>query len=252
LDSPAPNILFCLPAFKGAVAAQTTATLFDVVNLLRDIDASCSIMIREGSDIVVTRNLFASDFIANRDWTHLFFIDDDMVFEPELIINMLRADKPIMGAVAPKRQIDFDRFYACVAKGDSLERAKAESVEFVVRHKSGERLVVEEGLCKVEAVGMATTLIKREVFDTMLSKIALRSRMANDGANGARKVYGFFDQIHIEADGQYLSEDLSFCYRWTHQCNGETWMVADQEIGHVGAFTFAANYMEILKQGRTA
>ena len=44
-----------------------------------------------------------------------------------------------------------------------------------------------------------------------------------------------------------LPEDFSFCERWRGLCNGEVWAVADEDVDHIGEFTYRGNYVEFLK-----
>jgi hypothetical protein len=244
-----PRVFFCMPAFKGSNSSSTTVTLFVMVNLLRDIDIQSTFVTIDGSEIVMARNTLATRFMEDPNWTHLFFIDDDMIFAPELIIDMLRTDKPLIGAVAPKRRLWLDKFHAAAVAGASLEQATAEASEFVIRHRQADQFAVVEGVAQVAAVGMATTLIRRDVFETMLAKGAAEERVLHHADGRKERLIGFFDLMHDQA-GQYLSEDFSFCHRWTQHCDGEVSIIVDRRIGHIGPFTFEANYMEILKQGR--
>jgi hypothetical protein len=61
-----------------------------------------------------------------------------------------------------------------------------------------------------------------------------------DPALDLKDVYGFFDLVNPGGGRPLLSEDLSFCHRWTTACRGRIWCKIDHEIGHVGPFLFSA------------
>ena len=54
--------------------------------------------------------------------------------------------------------------------------------------------------------------------------------------------YALFNCMIDEASGIYLSEDFSFCRRWTDM-GGEIWADLESRLLHVGAVTFEGNVM---------
>ncbi len=48
-------------------------------------------------------------FLKNTDCTHLMFIDADMYFEADAVGRLLDADRDIVCALYPKKEIDWDR-----------------------------------------------------------------------------------------------------------------------------------------------
>jgi hypothetical protein len=245
--SPSLGICFCIPTFRGQMASQTAVTLFEMVNLLRDIDVPCTLVTFDGSEVVFARNRLATIFYETHQYSHMFFLDDDMAFEPSLILDMLRADKPVIGAVAPKRKFYIDRFYKAAKDGASIEAANAAGVDFVIRHLGKDKVTVTDGMCVVDGVGMATTLIQYDVLDRLVKGGHVEKREEFNAASGkVDTTYGFFD-LTYSVDGKFLSEDFSFCHRFREKLNGETWIVLDREIGHIGQFTYQANYMELLR-----
>jgi hypothetical protein len=44
-----------------------------------------------------------------------------------------------------------------------------------------------------------------------------------------------------EATGTYLSEDFSFCRRWTRM-GGEIWADLESKLTHVGAYSFTGDF----------
>ncbi len=63
-------------------------------------------------------------------------------------------------------------------------------------------------------------------------------------------LYNFFEQIYSKETDALLSEDLSFCERWTKMCGGEVWSLVNHEIGHIGQFVYKGRYMDLLKAGK--
>ena len=96
----------------------------------------------------------------NKDW--VLFIDSDMVVPNDMLQKMLDSNLPIVSGMAFKRIPPFQPcFYTKVdIKGDIQNNSdKIEPVLETVME------FADEGMLKVEGVGLACCLIRREVFD---------------------------------------------------------------------------------------
>jgi len=247
------NILICVPSIRGTVMSHTMVCLSRTAFLLATLGIPCDVINIDSAEITVARNTLASHALREKHVTHLLFIDDDMTFEADAIVDLLRADKDIIGCICPKRELSLDRFHAAARAGATVDEANTAAISFVTRHLPNPTLDVKEGLCRVAGVGMAVTLIKMSVFATMIEKKAVRmpdpSRAEETGGFFAGQAIGFFDPLFSDEAGRYLSEDLSFCERWIKQCGGEVWAKVDRKIGHIGMYIYAATYMDRLRTG---
>jgi len=89
------------------------------------------------AEISEARNYLLTRFFDKTDATHLLFIDADMGFPAKLVSDMLSLAKPIVGVVAPKRQIDLKRVAELAKREADTDRAIARAHEFVVRKLPG-------------------------------------------------------------------------------------------------------------------
>lgn len=199
------------------------------------------------SDIAESRNLLLTNWYDKTDASHLLFIDADMGFEPQLIFDMVLFDKPVVGVIYPKRQIDLDRLAQLASGGQPAKNAKANSHDFVVRRP--DRGAARNGFIQVEGCGTGIFLIQRSCIDVMLEKMPEiidtgPNKTLGDGLGpkGINRIIHAFDFITI--DGLRLTEDYSFCHRWRHQCGGEIWANIAHEIVHVGVHRFKASYSD--------
>jgi len=247
------NIVIGMPSHRGLVATITLSTLLQLGNLFTDLGIRSFFYNIDHAELTHSRNVMANHVLKNHEFTHLLFIDDDMSFDPELILELLRFDKPIGGAICPKRSMDLQKFFETAAEGGSFEQAQTAAAEFVTRHISFSTLSVTGGWCQMAGIGMGITLIKRAVFEEMVKTAVVPARTAVAGADAGNPdeiEYGFFDHIFNEEINSMLSEDLSFCDRWRRQCGGEIWGNANYEIGHIGQMTFKGKYMDRIRSGK--
>ena len=97
--------------------------------------------------IDTARNAMAQEVIDNPEITHLMMIDDDHVFESDILMKMLEKDVDVIGALAFKRRPDFA---PCVYKKNS----------------NGDHFtILPEDFIEVDAIGSGCILVKRKVIE---------------------------------------------------------------------------------------
>lgn len=193
-----------------------------------------------GSDALITRarqNIVA-DFLANEAGTHLLFIDADIGFEPEQVFRLMDFDAEVTAAIYPIKRIDWQKVSAVVeAKRSPLgSAALSYMIEF-----AEEQVQVRDGFAKVSYAGTGFLLIKRQVLLSMVEHYPelqyTHDHKPNDKLSGSKWRCALFNCMIDDASGTYLSEDFSFCRRWTNM-GGEIWADLESRLTHVGTMSF--------------
>lgn len=248
------HILIGMPIYRSTLYIQTLSSLMSLKDELYTRDIKSSFVYIDSFDIVSARNMIATYFFRSSDFSHLLFIDDDMEFQADDILQLLMAQKPLTGCLCPKRKLSPEAIYNAALEGKSLSGAMAVGLDFVVNHNRAGQLVVENNFCRLKSIGMAVTLIERTVFDQMQSQNVAEKRALPEGLSedsfGNPYHYGFFDRMLNDAQDSYLGEDFSFCRRWTEDCGGEIFGLVTAKIGHVGSFVFEGRYIDSLQAGK--
>src|SRR5262245_51620473 len=117
------------------------------------------------------RNALMTHWYDKGDATHLLFVDADMGFEPQLIFDMIELDKPVVGVIYTKRQIDLKRLTVSAAKGEKADVAIARAHDFIVRPLRGRPPRRVKGFMEVAACGTGIMLIQRAAIATMLNAL---------------------------------------------------------------------------------
>jgi len=199
------------------------------------------------SEIAESRNYLLTYWFDKTEASHILFVDTDMGFEPQLIVDMVALDKPIVGVIYPKHNINFNRVAEFAARGEQTDRAVSKAHEYVFRGlPRGTRPKTQGGFLEVEGCGSGILLVQRACIETMLRLIPELSdtnRINFPLIKSFDRIIRAFDVIR-DADGNRLSEDYSFCHRWRHSCKGEIWVSQAHEIVHVGLHEFKARYSD--------
>lgn len=138
--------------------------------------------------------------------THLLWLDDDTRFPQDLLIRLLKRNKPIVGVNYTTRKIP------CVPVA-------------IKRMDEKERLKPGSGLEEVEAIGFGAVLIRADVFRAI------------------RKPW--FESYRDSETGGYIGEDVDFCNKCRAK-GFEILVDHDlsKEIKHVGEFEYTLAHAE--------
>ena len=95
------NVLIAIPSFDQKIHLQTISSIINVRDTLFQAKIGCGMMWVRDSLVTRARNKLVKAFLDQKDYTHLFFIDADIVFDPHEFIRVLLFDKPISSAPYP-------------------------------------------------------------------------------------------------------------------------------------------------------
>lgn len=141
------KVLMCIP-YTGYVPPQAAYSLPAMACYARSKGIEVSLL-PIGLSLVYTARERASETMLQGDYDALLFVDSDMVCPMDMLVRLVEADKDIVSGLAFKR---FKPYEPCIFK--RCDRKKA---DFYFDYP--------KGLTEIQGVGMACTLIKREVFE---------------------------------------------------------------------------------------
>ena len=238
------NVLICIPSFDTKIHLETITSIIKARDKLARAGIFVGISWVRDSLVTRARNKLITEFLKETDYTHLFFIDADIVFEAEQFIRVLLFDKPITTAPYP---IKSD---TPIEKGDA-------SFGWCMNFPLGPYDLKdnEKGFKKVTYAGTGFMCIERKVFEIIKEhypeieyKTDVRAKLDNELQKKeilGTSEYAFFD-TGIQGEGiledeektnRYLSEDFYFCALW-RQCGGEIWTDLTSTLKHIGVKTY--------------
>jgi hypothetical protein len=192
--------------------------------------------------ITRARNSIAYDFLAS-DATHLMFIDADIGFNPNDIVEMVKRDVDICCGLYPKKEISWGRVTQAVQSGVPPHELKDHTGTFVVNLVSNERTEIKmDELFEIENGGTGFMLIKREVFKALADKVPEYTNdmyLATDVVTEPKMIKEFFTtSIDPESNNRLLSEDYHFCKlarKHGFKVHAAPWV----ELSHTGTYVFS-------------
>jgi len=224
------SVFIFVPAFGQQISASTFMTTHNLVQVLGSRGIGGSVSTLSFPDIAELRSMAATiwfDTMPNFDY--LLFIDADMAFPSEMVLDMMLLDEPIVGAIYPQRKIPPS--WAGSGNGDYSTQRRG---NFML----------------VEGVGMGCTLIRRDVMvkfvqampELIDTRLRLHPAVQMLQAAGCNRLIRAFEKLEIPDRG-IVSEDLSFCIRWGRM-GAQVWAAINYRISHVGPYDYAGCYLE--------
>lgn len=226
-----PKIFISLPAYGQQVISATVSSLMALGRALENEGMNGGFGTLSYPDIVEIRNIFLTIWYDKINTSHMLFVDADMGFPPELVLDMIRFNRPLVGALCPKKKLP---------------------IEFAGRAKQGDAKVVD-GFMEVTGIGGAVMLISREVVTAILQKhpelsdtVTVKNHAARAilEGQGINRLIRAFDPVTV--NGEKFSEDLSFCLRWA-ECGGDVWANIMHPVTHVGLYEYQGRYYDTIK-----
>lgn len=240
------KICIATPCYRGEFCAEYMNSMFKLLNSREEkySHISYDFTYVDYADIVTSRNYLLSKFYYNKpDCTHILFIDNDMGFDTTLIHQMIELRESVVGVVAPARSVDLKKLHS----NTNLNYVQAynQALRFIGKplahsqaHKSNDNFM------SVPQCGGGIMLISRRAITKMIKKLpeVVDEKKFKRTAYGSKfpKFLNVFNKV--ELNDCELSEDLSFCYRWTQKCGGKIYVGTNFNIKHVGQMTISGNY----------
>ena len=220
------SVFIALPAYGQMNCALTTFSLMALAKVLIRSGYDYYFSDYSFPDIAESRNLLTTIWIDRSEAEWMLFVDSDMGFEPQLVLDMLAFDKPLVGCMYPVRDYP---------------------TRYVGRTMDGGH--IEGGFMQVEGIGFGVTLVRRDCIRNMLDSGEAKSdtRVSTHSASkmlaqmNINRIIRAFDPIETETGK--LSEDLSFCRRHT-KSSGEIWAATHHAVSHVGPHVFRGRFAE--------
>jgi len=238
------HIVVGTPCYGGQVTSLYTTSLMRLQLACQksgDIDLTVNLLSGDALIPRARQNIVAH-FLENPLATHLLFIDSDIAFEPERVFRLLRFNVGVAAAVYPTKRIDWHKV-AELAKAGS-PNLESSSLSYVMEFDDPAKIVAKDGFAKVRYSGTGFMLIKREALEKMIERYPelrySREHQAQDALRNSPWRSALFNCLIDKDNGIYLSEDYSFCRRWT-DLGGEIWVDLNSRLTHVGSIAFNGN-----------
>tara|TARA_B110000503_G_C7108859_1_gene397183 strand:- start:13 stop:876 length:864 start_codon:yes stop_codon:yes gene_type:complete len=200
------------------------------------------------------RNLCVAGFLES-DFTHLLFIDSDIYFKADSIMEMLKKDKEVLSIPYPLKTMMWDKLYKKIQEG-KIEKSsdlKKWLNTYPMKVENYEDIQIDNGVMEVTHSPTGCMMIKRVVFDKMIKAYPDKGIVQKTVINGEYvdrpHMWNFFDTLHDPVTKTYMGEDFAFCKRWK-DIGGKCYAYVNDTIIHVGEHQYEGCFADELKPAK--
>ena len=236
------KLFIATPMYGGMCAGYYMQSIIQLLTTCQAnrVEAHFSFMFNE-SLITRARNSLTQTFLKT-DCTHLMFIDSDIRFRADDVIQMIYADKEVLCGIYPKKEINWYMVKQAMDRGVPFDQLKNHTGSFVVNlvDYAGEVTVPINQPVEIFNGGTGFMLIKREVFDKMGEVVPAYSNDVVDLSgqlSQAEQIKEFFTTSIEPGTNRLLSEDYHFCRTW-REMGGKIYAAPWCQLAHIGTYAF--------------
>lgn len=229
------HLMISTPCFNRSMYSQYVMSIFHLQKTLQEVGINYAIDVNMQESLIPrARNQSLGIFMNEGDFTHLLFIDADIEFKPEAVIDLLLSPKEVTCCAYPTKGIDLDKLITSIKDNpDSTETLFSRGYDYAFNmYKPA---YIEGNLLKVRHASNGFMMIKRSIIEKLQPKYP---ELTISNTRKSYKWCGLFCcMIKQEV---YLSEDYSFCER-VYENGGDVWINIDHNLSHIGNFTYTSD-----------
>lgn len=253
--SPPARLLVATPLYDGAQADYLRSVVV-LAGAAERAGMACSFAwLSNNASIDRARNGLAAAFVQS-DATHLVFIDGDIGFVPEELLDVvarMQADDrlAVVGAPYPKRRINWGLVASAAARGlGGSDPAQLERFSGVfpidLADPQGEYRLDQP--IELVRTGTGLMVIRRDVIETLCARhpelrYAADALDRESGLSGEH-ITALFQPLIDPDTGHLLSDDYAFCHR-VRAAGFRIWLAPWMRTSHTGPARFAATLADL-------
>ena len=232
------RVMFATPCYISGVTMNYVASIFSLALDSAHVGLPCILHMHSESLITRGRNKIVLKFLSEEPFTHLFWIDSDIAFNPQSVFRLLLADRDVAAGVYPMKSFNWPA--EGVPAGMTRKQFETTYTDYPFNPiEHGKTRVSQyadsDGFVEVAEAPTGFMVIKRHVFTGMMKHYPELNYVPDGPPNNpqAHLHWRFFDCMVDPDSGRYLSEDYAFCRRW-RDMGGKIWVDLDCKLTHLG------------------
>lgn len=258
------NILVATPMYGSMCTGHYTKSCTDLTKLAMHYGVNVDFFfIFNESLITRARNYCVDEFLRNKQFTHLMFIDSDIGFDPRDVLALAAladedSEYDIICGPYPKKNISWEKVKEAVDKGFADENPQMLQKyvgDYVFNPVSGvESIPINEPVEVLEG-GTGFMCIRRSTFEKYTAAypefLYRPDHVRSEHFDGKNEITAYFDCVIDPKSKRYLSEDYMFC-QYSRNIGMKVWMCPWMQLTHMGSYNFGGSLMDLAAIGAAA
>mgnify|MGYP005625661049 CR=1 FL=1 len=242
--SKSPIKLFIsTPCYDAMMTMQYTMSILNLNSVLQNYGIEYVIDFMGNESLIPrARNSSLAKFMDS-EFTHILFIDSDIEFPAQAVIDLLDFDKDVVCCAYSKKSFNWKRFmYSMQTEIQSKESLESRGLDYnynAIVDEEKELIKSDNGrFIRVKHASTGFMMVKREIVNKLCRKHTELTIKTDNLSKEDKAICGLF--CCMIKDKIYLSEDYSFCER-VNDIGGEVWLNITHNLNHIGKFIFKSD-----------
>lgn len=220
------HVVFLTPTLSKCPASEFANSLRDTDRMLEKCGINRTYISFGGWPYLdsVRNRLITRAWDAYPDATDFFWLDDDIGWPAEAVVQLLIRPEEVVAGVYPKKEPKINFPCTLIKDGDTGE------------------LICHENLIAADMVPTGFLRWKRSVVEKMAQ---LRPRYIDTIAGEQKEILHIFRTGPLWPDRVWYGEDPAFCREW-REMGGDIWVVPNINFTHRGTQLWEANMADHL------
>jgi len=224
--------LFVATPVHGQVSMHYTSACLNLQETCFQQGIPITFCLQQDSVLTQNRNRCVAQFLkTDATFTHFLFIDSDIYFHPQSILQMIAVDREVISMPYPQKHINYEAMFEQVKEGKikSAEDLRTAGYQYPVKVKNDQSILDKHGVMEISHAPTGTLLIQRHVFHKLIHAYPeLKIK-----GNVKEPYYNFFDFYHDKKSQSYYGEDFGFSKLWS-DLGGKIYAYIMDEVAHIG------------------
>ena len=217
------KILIATPAYGGQVYTGYTESLLYTCLMLNSLNIEYEVKFIGNQIVTRARNMLSSLFLDNKTFTHMLFLDADVVWHPLEVKKLIDHNLECVIGIYPNKKYHWDK--------NDLKLLPSSVIDKPIVKK-------DNSLIKIKYAATGFMLLKRSALERIKNDV---ETFELPGSKGEMiKLHNYFDCKVVDND--YLTEDYYFSYLFNKN-GGEIFADESIKLKHIGPH----EYGELLK-----
>lgn len=238
--------LFVAIPVHGPVSMHTMSACLNLQELFFKEGIPIRFCIQQDSVLTQNRNRCVAQFLKT-DFSHFLFIDSDIYFNPQSILQMIAVNKQVISMPYPQKHINYETMFEKIKEGKikNAEELRIAGYQYPVKVKNDQSILDRHGVMEISHAPTGTLMVQREVFNQMIHQYP---ELKITG-NVKEPYYNFFDFYHDKENQSYYGEDFGFSKLWSDM-GGQVYAYIMDEVAHIGDHVYYGKMYDNLSYRR--
>lgn len=244
------NALIMTPSHDGKYFHNYVVSLLNLTTDALNLGLKLQVALHRGESLITrARNDCVAQFLANPQWTHLFWIDSDIGFSSEAALRLLLSDYDVAAGVYPLKRENWPQ--DGLPAGMTQAQFESHYTRYTVNTSDQDNQVhldiQPDGFLALDEAPTGFMVIKRRVFERLMAHYP-DLQYVPDGLGVADHGlhYRFFDVMVDPKTRRYLSEDYGFCRLWSG-LGEKIYVDCHSNLTHQGAKLYHGPFYQSLR-----